>query len=343
MRRLSIVVALLAAVVLALPATAGAQATATYQYQWNASPQLDSRVTGEVAIDAGSRDSVAIEPDGSVVEFGIHGKPVVVPHLSDIVAVADGKEDYIAISSPSPLILDGSCPDSTVWRWDKGGAATEVTELDGLGVTEIAEAAGHQFALTCTGKVYVWGNNDLALGSYVSETSPTLNPSLTALTDGTDVGVLIDAGSVTGGILVDGQAYMWGANKDDQCGCGSSASQIEYPTAVRQSVPFTFIDTGGYDVNDDQTLALDAAGDVWCWGTNLQGQCGLGTTTNVPVPTEVPGIPPMVTVRAGGSYSLFLDTSGNVWQSGNNATSPTEVLSGMTMVSAGAFHAVAAN
>ena len=320
----------------------------TYIWGYDARP-TSITITGEVGIAAGSRDSVAIEPNGTVVEFsqkGDHIDQATVPNLSDVVALADGREDYIAISSPSPIVLDGSCPDSTVWQWDDGGVATEDSQLNGLGVTEVAEAAGHQYALTCTGKVYVWGDAQLALQGVISEADPTLNPTLTALTKGTDVGVQLAAGSVTGGILVDGQAYMWGNNQEDQCGCGSSAGVVPYPKPVIQSVPFVAIDSGGQYVDDGQTLAIDASGHAWCWGANADGQCGTGTTTDVAVPTAVPGLSSVTQVAAGGDYSLFLD-GGDVVEcgeaEGTMQLTPTGVLGGIAVVSAGAYHALAAS
>ncbi|HXW38491.1 MAG TPA: hypothetical protein VEJ44_02255 [Acidimicrobiales bacterium] len=331
----------------ASPVGAISPAAQTYVWGEDGSPTMVS-VTGEVGITAGSRDSAAIEPNGSVKNFdlkGSHTKVTTVPNLSDVVAVRSGKKDYLALSSPTAIVLNGSCPDSTVWQWDDGGAATEVSQLNGLGVTEIAEAAGHQFVVTCTGKVYVWGDAELALGKNVSEADPTLNPSLTDLTHGSDAGVQITAGSVTGGILVNGQAYMWGANTADQCGCGSSDKTVESPTAVEQSVKFTVIDSGGQYTDDGQTLAIDTSGQAWCWGANFYGQCGLGTTSDVAVPTAVPGQSSVDQVSAGGDFSLFLDGSevAECGDIGSDDLTPADVLGGIAEVSGGAFHAVAAS
>jgi alpha-tubulin suppressor-like RCC1 family protein len=103
------------------------------------------------------------------------------------------------------------------------------------------------------------------------------------------------------------------------------------------------------------TLAVGADGNAYCWGDNQQGQCGLGTTGTVTSPTEVPGLQGLDQALAGGQYSVFLDSSGRVWACGDNAKGQVgngstsnqltvvSVLKGMTMISAGAGHAVAAN
>ena len=346
---------------LALPvATAGAgvsvglasRASATYVWAvWGGhrGPAL-TKLTGEAGIDAGNNDSLLIEPSGHVLEFGgntLGAQAYAVPHLSHVVATADADRYFLAISSPTSIVA-GRCPDSTVWRWNDGQAATKVTALDGLGVVQVAAGADHQFALTCTGKVYVWGVGPLAGPGY--SRVPTLNPHLTALTSGTAVGVLIDSGSDIGGMLVNGQLYVWGSNAQGQCGCGISGGYIASPRSVRQAVSFKTISLGGDQRYNGQILAIDGSGQAWCWGANLDGQCGLGTNHNVDVPTRVPGRTSVAQVAAGGTYSLFVGARGTLWACGAihdfgksstpNQWSPSKVLSGVTAVSAGSAHAL---
>jgi hypothetical protein len=348
---------------LSLPiATAGAGVSvglptpASSTYAWannrNLRPALTT-FTGEVGIDAGNYDSLLIEPSGHVLEFGGNStgaRAYTVASLSHVVATADADQYFIAISSPTPIV-SGRCPDSTVWRWSDGKAATKVTALDGLGVVEVAGGADHQFALTCTGKVYVWGVGPLAMGSSGHAfKEPTLNPYLTALTGGTSVGVLIDAGSDIGGMLVKGRVYMWGNNAQGQCGCGTSGGFMDSPTPVKQTVSFKTISVGGDQSYNGQVLAIDGSGRAWCWGAGLDGQCGLGTSTNVDVPTRVPGQTSVAQVAAGGAYSLFVGTNGDLRGCGDihfgagakgstaNQLSSVKILSGVAAVSAGAEH-----
>ena len=217
-------------------------------------------------------------------------------------------------------------------------------------MVQVAAGADHQFALTCTGKVYVWGVGPLAGPGY--SRVPTLNPHLTALTSGTAVGVLIDSGSDIGGMLVNGQLYVWGSNAEGQCGCGISGGYIASPRSVRQAVSFKTISLGGDQRYNGQILAIDGSGQAWCWGANLDGQCGLGTNHNVDVPTRVPGRTSVAQVAAGGTYSLFVGARGTLWACGAihdfgksstpNQWSPSKVLSGVTAVSAGSAHALVA-
>ncbi len=349
---------------LSLPvATAGAgvavslatPAASTYAWANNRNkPPASTGLTGEVGIDAGNYDSLLIEPSGHVLEFagnsvGEHASTV--PNLSNVVSTADADQYFLAISSPTPIV-SGHCPHSTVWRWKDGQAASKITALDGLGVVELAGGADHELALTCKGQVYVWGVGSLGMGSDEHFREPTLNPRLTALTGGTSVGVVVDAGSDIGGMLVKGQVYMWGTNKQGQCGCGATGDSIDSPMPVKQTVLFKSISLGGDQNYNGQILAVDRSGRAWCWGAGLDGQCGTGKKANVDVPTLVPGQTSVAEVAAGGAYSLFVGKDGDLWGTGDihdgaagqgstvDQFHPVDVLRGVAAVSAGAEHAL---
>lgn len=354
-------------------------ATATYAWgSKSTKPHLLDGVTGEVGIDAGNYGVMAINADGTVEGWGQSWAPRGVyqmPTLRHVVQLADGNDDYAALEAPTG-ITRGTCPtDTSVWTvglnlgsdlglgdgaHDTYTTPQRVTTLDGLGVVQIVAASGHMLALTCKGDVYIWGGN--AEGSLAMPINkkdfakPTINPVLSRLTGGTSVGVELTTGSFFADLLVHGQAYGWGNNRLGQCGCGSTAPMVDSPTPLLQhGVKFTWIDGGGDLTTDGHTLALDAHGHAFCWGDNQQGQCGQGTTGIVREPTEVPGLPTLVDPRAGGQYSMFLSATGTVWTCGDNATgqvgdgttvnqlTPVSVLNGMTLLSAGAKHDVAAN
>jgi alpha-tubulin suppressor-like RCC1 family protein len=341
------------------------------------SPQLVA-MSGETAIHAGNESDLAIMPNGTVEGWGATEvskasmRPIRMAKLKHVVQVAAGDHSFVAVEAPTG-VRAGHCPtDTSVWVWgtnienDLGLDSTtskfkvpvDLRSLDGLGVVQVAAASWHMFALTCTGHVYVWGSNtsdDLGMGPGSDQPVPVENPYLTSLTGGTSDGVMLDSGSFAADILVKGRAYGWGNNGQLQCGCGATDGTVGYPTAVIQRVPFTSISSGGDFEYNGHSLALDSSGRVWCWGDNSSGQCGLGSTHTVGTPTLVPGLPQVTEVGAGGEQSLFLDSSGNVWSSGNNefgqggdGTDSNElhvvkVLSGITMISAGAAHSLAAS
>lgn len=342
---------------------------------WGSTPQ-GAQTISPVAIDAGNRSDLAVMSDGTVWGWGdtevapASQKLVQIPLLKNVSArPVDGNHDFMAIEQPGS---DASCPTSSsvyTWGLNQDGdlglglstdrtikTPTDVATLDCLNLVGIAAGAQHMFALTSSGKVYVWGGGSDVLGdgSVTSSDVPVLNSFATALTGGSSKGVELTAGSSTGGMLVNGQAYTWGNDAQGQCGCNSNAPKIATPTAVSQGgVRYKLVDEGGNLANNGHELAVTAAGAVYAWGDGAEGQLGQGTTANSNVPVLVPGLPVITDVRAGGMHSLALDASGNVWAWGANAKgqvvnsttaselSPVDVLSGMTMISAGSLHSLA--
>ena len=77
----------------------------------------------------------------------------------------------------------------------------------------------------------------------------------------------------------------------------------------------------GFSIEECRSLlALRDDGSVWAWGQNAYGQLGTGSTTASAVPVRVPGLPRMVALAAGPSFSVALDETGAVWTWGDNAT-----------------------
>lgn len=67
------------------------------------------------------------------------------------------------------------------------------------------------------------------------------------------------------------------------------------------------------------SLAVRSDGSVWAWGTNLQGQLGVGLTPPASdVPLRVPLSGSYTAVAAGDHFSLALRLDGTVWAWGNN-------------------------
>src|SRR5262249_54008135 len=60
-------------------------------------------------------------------------------------------------------------------------------------------------------------------------------------------------------------------------------------------------------------------GSVACWGSNVAGMIGDGTTTDRSVPTPVLGLTDAISVAVGATHSCALRVTGDVVCWGNNA------------------------
>ena len=87
-------------------------------------------------------------------------------------------------------------------------------------------------------------------------------------------------------------AYCWGWNGDGQLGDGTATQRLT-PVAVTglpAGVSFTQIGSGGTNGNDT-FCGIDNNGRAYCWGSNIYGNLGDGTTTNRSTPVAVTGLP----------------------------------------------------
>ncbi len=139
----------------------------------------------------------------------------------------------------------------------------------------------------------------------------------------------------------------WGQNAYGALGNGSTTN-TDVPVAVTGLTGVNAIAAGEYH----HTCAQLNTGTVECWGWNLWGQLGNGTTTNSDVPVAVTGLSGVTAVSAGNGHSCALLSTETVtcWglnsneQLGNvsvtNSSVPVAVagkLDGMTAIAAGSF------
>ena len=187
------------------------------------------------------------------------------------------------------------------------------------GVTSwVSIAAGHVHTLAIgnDGNIYAWGDNNygqLGDGSLVS--SDTLVK--------VDLPSGVTAKQVSCGywhslaLCSDGNVYAWGENNNGQLGNGTTTNS-DIPVKVDLPSGFTPVSVfaGWY-----YSFALGADGTLYAWGGNVQGQLGLGNTTNESLPTEVPfpsGVTKWTGVYGGIYFAAATGNDGNLYESGYN-------------------------
>ncbi|WP_394932870.1 fibronectin type III domain-containing protein, partial [uncultured Ilumatobacter sp.] len=198
--------------------------------------------------------------------------------------------------------------------------------------TAVSITAGyfHTCALLNTGAVNCWGQNnsgELGNGTTTSSSAPV---AVSAFTDGATAVSITAGSSHTCALLNTGAVNCWGSNDDGQLGNNTTTSSL-VPVAVAAftvgSATAVSITAGRY-----HTCALLNTGAVNCWGWNIFGQLGNGTTTSSLVPVAVSaftvGSATAVSITAGDYHTCALLNTGavNCWgqngsgQLGNGTT-----------------------
>ncbi len=222
--------------------------------------------------------------------------------------------------------------DGTVWTWGNNnhgqlGDGTIITRSTPVKVKNLSDvidvSAGESFsvALKNDGSVWAWGWNSFGMIGN-DTTDDTLLPAQVLGESG--VGYLTNVVSIACGnhfvlaVKDDGSTWSWGCNGSGKLGDNSFTNRY---------TPVRVVGSGGVgylsniiDVaaGDSHSLALDADGNVWAWGSNLYGQLGDGSYGGVePTPVQGINLSHVKAIAAGNLHSVALKTNGSVWTWGD--------------------------
>jgi alpha-tubulin suppressor-like RCC1 family protein len=288
--------------------------------------------------------------------------PVQTMGLGGVRAISAGGGMSLALLSNGTVMAWGSNYAGSLGNGSTANSDTPVP-VSGLRHVQAISANGpHSLALLRNGKVMAWGDNEYGQLGDGTHTGPEICPSAGFSTvpcskvpvpvSGLRNVIAISAGDDHNlALLNDGTVVAWGVNNDGQLGDGSTTDS-DVPVAVHKLSGVSAISAGGF-----HSLALLSDGTVASWGDNGNGQLGNGTLLNGTEPAPVSGLSEVTTISAGLAHSLavLVDGTAKAWgwneegQLGNGtpkgeSTLPTPVvgLSGVSVVSAGGYHSLAA-
>ncbi len=158
-------------------------------------------------------------------------------------------------------------------------------------VVEVSSGYTHTCAISTAG-TWCWGwNGEGELGDGTRETRerPIVVP-----TDQRFVHVAVGQTAACG-VVTSGELYCWGWNRFSQIPVPDRASSV--PVRIDGVGPVQLLAVGG-------THTCATAGEqMFCWGSNDDGQLGDGTTASRATPTIVPAVSNVRQISLGASHS----------------------------------------
>jgi alpha-tubulin suppressor-like RCC1 family protein len=160
-----------------------------------------------------------------------------------------------------------------------------VAVTGGLTFTMVAATDSSACGLTSTGQVRCWGYNDGLLGTAVP-----LNTFATApvRTGGDLTFTTLAVGlQYACGTTATGPSFCWGLGDNGVFGSGTLTHISTMPLQVAGGHTFQFLRAAsGWG---DHTCGLTTDGTAYCWGANVEGELGEGSTNPSTVPVRVAG------------------------------------------------------
>ncbi len=123
------------------------------------------------------------------------------------------------------------------------------------------------------------------------------------------------AGSSHTCAISEGRVWCWGGNAFGQLGDGTTQDQSRPIETVGLPAPPVAMAAGAV-----HTCALMPDGGAYCWGQNLQGQLGDGSTENSPRPVPVSGGHAFAEIHAGGAVTCGQTAQGEQYCWGLNGS-----------------------
>ncbi len=263
-----------------------------------------SNVVGRITLDATvDNGPVSDAPMEAAVDVAEDALPDFVPPRPDIVTdlPMDVAPDMTCVSPDGGALLDVAtdlAPDA--------GPSAPVVQL------ETSHASGFTCVTHVNGEARCVGDNNLGQlgdGTAMNRARPVLVMGLVSARQ------VVAGGAFACGLLGNRTVRCWGANTVGQLGDGMLG--MDHRTALPVSNLTTAIQLAA---GTQHACALLDGGAVQCWGSNRQGQLGVGAVTpeTQATPTMVTGLTGVRQIDLGGNFSCALMGTGEVRCWGQN-------------------------
>jgi alpha-tubulin suppressor-like RCC1 family protein len=272
---------------------------------------------------------------GAFVDVAVGGKDTCALTASgDVYCAGSNYGDQLGVDTVTTSCLEPQVPNG----YAESCSSSFVKVSGGDTFARIYSGLNTTCGLTSAGEALCWGWNpagEAGVGSFDRLPTPT------AVVGGLKFSTLTGGSAETCGLTMDGTAYCWGRGGFGELGDGTQQPST-VPIAVTTASRFTQISAGG-----DHVCALTAAGDAYCWGVNSSGELGVATSESCngnstyslicsTQPVQPVGVPKLIGIAAGATYTCGLVADGSVYCWGGNDRGQlgngTSVVSSMTPV-----------
>jgi alpha-tubulin suppressor-like RCC1 family protein len=246
---------------------------------------------------------------------GDQAVPTLVTGGSTWKGISAGSSHSCGIKSNDSLWCWGSDTNGRLGNGATTGDQADPSAVNDGGATWKAVSAGgdHTCGIKTNNSLWCWGNDgdgQLGNGASGSQTSPF------AVNDGGATWKMVSAGSgFTCGLKTNNSLWCWGRDSDEQLADGAGAtSQLSPVAASDGGATWNSVSAGGFTAAGF-ACGLKTDNTLWCWGDNLQGQLGDGTSgTDRNVPTAVnDGGATWSVVDTGGHNACAVKSNNSVW------------------------------
>jgi alpha-tubulin suppressor-like RCC1 family protein len=241
-----------------------------------------------------------------------------------VVQIAAGAEQSLALTSTGQLYVFGGN------RYGELGSAANAgtpipnptptpVALPGASgqVVQIAAGVEQSLALTSTGQLYAFGGNRYGeLGRAANVETPVPNPTPAPVSLPASAGPVksIAAGAFHSlALTASGLIYAFGRNTDGQLGSASGAGgEAANATPLAVSLPGANGPAVGLAAGAAHSLAITASGELYSFGSNLDGQLGRAASSGTasanptPAPVALPAGTTIDTVARGATSDFTL-------------------------------------
>lgn len=296
--------------------------------------------------------SLTVEPATLTLELGFTQRLTAVPRdaagaaLPSAGVVWESSDTtVVAVSADSGLATARAPGTARVRATIQGLSATAEIRVPHLTFTTISVGNAQICGVTTAAVAYCWGRNNAAqLGN--GDTTGELRLVPEPVAGAQHFQSVSTAGYHSCGVTETGAAYCWGLNVAGELGDGIDTLEMRAePVAVVGNLAFASVHVGG------PTCGLTVGGLGYCWGGNIWGSVGDGTTSDRYEPVAVSGNHTFTSLSVNSHVcGLLPDSTAYCWgdnrsgQLGDGTTTgrfiPTAVAGNLTFksITAGQAH-----